>query len=149
MATVGGAGAAPVGAGAGTVTEAVQSTGFDATFRAVATALVNVFGVHGTSSKFRYSANIVYTPATRVAAGVASTKAVKTTPPINVEQGLGPDSTRRLGDALCYLDAKSLGTFVPTDEMKIQIAGTLWQIVKVNSIYSGNLVAAYELELKR
>jgi len=90
-----------------------------------------------------------YDPVTGTGSESIVTKyTVKASPPIDFEQRyIDGDSVRR-GDVRIILAAKGL-PFTPVPDMKITFDGINFSTIAVLPIYSGELVAAYDLQARK
>jgi hypothetical protein len=89
-----------------------------------------------------------YDPATG-AVTVSATKAhtVKASPPLEYNDRLVDGEIIERGDTFIFLAAKDLA-FTPVKSMNVSFDSTQWQVVAVKKHYSGNQIAAYELQLR-
>lgn len=52
------------------------------------------------------------------------------------------------GDAYLFLPKNNL-TFTPEPGLRVKVGTDIWEVVAVDSIYSGNPVALYQLQVRR
>ena len=90
-----------------------------------------------------------YDPVTGTGAeSINTTYTVKASPPIDFAQRyIDGDSVRR-GDVRIILAAKGL-PFIPIPDMKIDFDGHSFSTIAVLPIYSGELVAAWDLQARK
>lgn len=80
--------------------------------------------------------------------GAATNTVVKGSPPGPYERRFVDGDVVRLSDARTIVAAKNL-TFTPTIGIKVSFDSTDWQVVSARPMYSGEQVAAWELQLRR
>lgn len=76
-----------------------------------------------------------------------TTVVLKGSPPTPVRY-FGGDSVAREGDSRTYIASSGL-TFTPKPGLVVEIDSEKWQVVSVTPIYTGELVGAYGLLLRR
>ncbi len=102
---------------------------------------------YGTNAVFTANAGD-YDPTTGTVDSDTATHTAKVTPPQQYKQHLIDGDVIRIGDAQVYLPAQDL-TFTPAIGIMVSVAGSSWQIMNVNPIYTGDNVALYELQLRK
>lgn len=118
-----------------------MATKFDNIFRPLAKKLVNdTFGTSATLRTFSESYNVTTGKNTRTATDTT----VKISPPAPVAESRIAGVVEA-GDARTVVAASPLGAVRPSTEDALIWDSKTWQIVQVNPIVSGDLVAAYEL----
>ncbi len=70
------------------------------------------------------------------------------TPPAPYASKFIDGDTIRAGDAQVFLAAQGLA-FTPAPLQRVTIDGDVWTVVSANAIYSGDLVCAWEVGLRR
>ncbi len=109
-------------------------------------AIINKFG---RDMDFTLPLASSYDPATGTGTeSIVTTYIVKASPPIDFEQRyIDGDSVRR-GDVRIILAAKGL-PFIPVPDMKIKFDNIDFSTIAVLPIYSGELIAAYDLQARK
>ena len=77
-----------------------------------------------------------------------TTSAPPITPPEPYKTGRIDGTVVQMGDMKTLIADSGLG-FIPAIGDNLQYTGVEWQIVGINPVYSGVLVAMYELQLRR
>lgn len=77
-----------------------------------------------------------------------STQTVTASPPIEYTSRLIDGDVIKLGDVQVFVAALGL-TLTPAEKMKVTFDGEDWRAVTVKKIYSGDLIALWELQLRR
>ena len=77
-----------------------------------------------------------------------TTSSPSITPPEPYKTGRIDNDVVQMGDMKTLIADSGLG-FVPAIGDNLQYSGVEWQIVGVNPVYSGQLPAMYELQLRR
>ena len=90
-----------------------------------------------------------FVPATGKNTTVVTNYSAKISPPAPFNQNRINDTTIIQGDMSCLLAAKGFAITPTARTDKMLFDGTTWQIVAVNPIYSGEQVAAWELQLRQ
>jgi len=94
-------------------------------------------------------ASETYVPTTGgVTLGANQPYSVKATPPEPYESRYVNGDTIHADDMRIFIAAKDL-EFTPAKGQTVTIDTLKWRIVKVSPVYSGELVALYELQLRR
>lgn len=117
--------------------------------RALAKRMIAAYGANATliSSTKAYDAGTG-----RAAESTSTSTAVMITPPAPLAQGRGDRAGQGEGGGLranmtCYLAAKDLAVVPIAKDMTLQFDSRGYQIADVQRIYSGPLVALYQLDL--
>lgn len=110
--------------------------------------IVNKFGINAT-----FAVGLIepddYNPETGETTPDTPTNTIrKVTPPEKYDRYLIDGDLIKFGDCRVYLPASGL-TFDPVNGMKVTIGTSLWKIVKVEYVYSGEEIALYELQLRQ
>ena len=97
--------------------------------------------------------SVVTTPGTynddgSITGEVEATQTVTGSPPIEYSSRLIDGDVIKLGDVQVFLAALGL-TLTPAESMKVTFDGEDWKAVTVKKIYSGDLIALWELQLRR
>lgn len=104
---------------------------------------------YGKSVTFTVEAVQSYNPATgETTAATPVTHTRKVTPPTAYEQRFVDGETIRAGDMKVFVAAQGLA-FVPALDQRVTIDSVAWRIMAVGPIYTGELVALYELQLRK
>lgn len=90
----------------------------------------------------------VYSPTTGKTTDVATDYAVVVGPPSPYRQGRVDGVLVRVGDAAVMM-ARDGAPAVPVSGDRLVLDGQTWQVVNVSPTYSGQLVAVWELQLRR
>ncbi len=77
-----------------------------------------------------------------------TTYSKKVTPPEPYIEGYVPAESIKVGDTKVYLPSEDL-EFTPKNGYLVEFGATKWRMEFVNPIYSGELVALYELLLRK
>ena len=110
---------------------------------------VELIEKYGKSVTWTVTSGGTYVPATGSTSGATSTPyTVKVTPPEPYTSKFIDGDTIRVGDALIYLAAQDLA-FTPAENQHVTVDGVVWVVVRVNAIYSGDLVCLWEAGLRR
>lgn len=117
----------------------------DSVFRPLAPALINKFGTAATLRR-RTSA---FTASTGVATQTDADTAVVITPPAPFKESRIEKGLAIVGDMQCMVAAQGLAIAPSAETDHVVHAGIEWHVVDVQPVYSGNLVAAYKLHLRR
>ncbi len=72
----------------------------------------------------------------------------KVTPPQDVKSNFVDGETVKYGDALIYLPASGL-LFTPASGMTVNIDAVKWTLQSVGAIYTGELIALYEIRIRK
>ena len=124
-----------------------MATALDDILVPTAYRLINKYGQNAVFHETEVDASD-YNPATGITTiPAASTHTEKVSPPSPYNQTLIDGDLIKVGDMKIYLAAQSLG-FTPVRNMKVVAAGKTWRIVAANPLYSGEEIAAYELQLR-
>lgn len=90
-----------------------------------------------------------YDPETgKVTEGGETSETQKVSPPAKYDRRYINDDTIQEGDTIIGLPAKNL-TFTPKNGMVVKFDDTTWRIVSMNPLYTGELIALYELQLRQ
>jgi len=119
-------------------------TSLDQVFVPLATNLLNQ---HGSAATYR-KVTRVFDTATRTNTETNSDTAIKMKPPEPYSVNRINDTTVKEGDLTTMISGEAL-TFVPSSHDFIVFLGTVWQIVRVMPIVSGDSTAAYTLQLRQ
>jgi len=106
--------------------------------------LLNQFGSAATYRKITRKFNTV----TRSNTQSNSDTAIKMKPPEPYNVNRINDTTVKEGDLTTMISGEAL-SFVPSSNDFVVFLGTVWQIVRVSPIVSGDSTAAYELQLRQ
>lgn len=118
----------------------------DARFRSLARKMTGKYGKAITLRKTEST----YDPATGQTTETTTDYAVKTEPPQPYEQRYIDGQLIQTGDMRLLVAATDPGlTDTPDLEWKALMDGDTWQIVTIRPIWSGEQVAAYELQTRR
>ena len=91
---------------------------------------------------------VTYNPATGAATDSGGTTyEVKVSPPESYNARFVDGDLIRRQDTHCLLASKDL-EFVPTPGIEVSFDGQTFEVVSVESLYSGELVCAYDLQLR-
>jgi len=77
-----------------------------------------------------------------------TTETVKMSPPVPIEMKYVDGDVIKHGDVEAYLAAQDLVN-TPRNGMKVTIKGEVFQAVEASPLYSGELIAAWKLRLRR
>ncbi len=119
-------------------------TSLDQVFVPLATQLLNQFGSAATYRKITR----VFDTVTRTNKETNSDTAIKMKPPEPYNVSRINDTTIQEGDLTTMISGEAL-TFRPSSNDFIVYLGTVWQIVRVMPIVSGDSTAAYSLQLRQ
>lgn len=124
----------------------MAETNLDKTFKVKVPYLLNKMGK---SATVKVPGSVVYNPATRVStASSVVDHSVKITPPRGYKANMIDGEVIQKGDRQCLMEAQDIG-FTPTPALQIVYDSETWEIKGVEEIYSGELIAAYRLQLRR
>jgi len=109
-----------------------------------------VLATYGKNASFIVPSNAQssYDPTTGIATPSVTTYTVKIAPPELYDAQYANGDTIRIGDAKTIIAASGL-PFTPVLGIGLTIDATNWTIVDVQALYSGELIAAYELRIRR
>lgn len=117
----------------------------DAKARATAERLINKFGkpitIRRTSS--------TYNPATGSTTETTADHSGNAAPPSPYEERLIDGSLIQVGDMRVTVPARSLSIVPSTTTDTVVMDGATWQLVRVMPLFSGELVATYELQVRK
>jgi hypothetical protein len=119
-------------------------TSLDQVFVPLATDLLSRFGSAATYRKVTRT----FDPVTRTNVTSNKNTAIKIKPPEPYSVNRINDTTIQEGDLTTMISGEAL-SFVPSSKDFIVFLGTVWQIVRVMPIVSGDSTAAYELQLRQ
>ena len=103
----------------------------------------------GKNATFKVIAGADYDPLTgEVSQDGTSNIVRKIIPPMTYERKFIDGEIVQDGDLMTGIAASGL-TFTPTDGMTVSFDNTSWKIVNVQPVYSGELIALYELQLRQ
>jgi hypothetical protein len=83
-----------------------------------------------------------------VTGGTTTAHSVKASPPYPYESRYIDGDLVLVGDSRLYLAGSGLA-FTPAPGQVVTIDSAKWRVVRVNPIYSGELVAAWEVQVRR
>ena len=106
--------------------------------------LINKFGI---SVDFIEKTSKTYDRATGAGGDTPAPHTVKSSPAVDVDDSYIDNDLVRQGDSVIYLASDI--PFTPVKGIKATIYGIVWKTVKVRPLYSGDLIAAWELILRR
>lgn len=89
-----------------------------------------------------------YNPDGSVTGQVESTQTVAASPPIEYSSRLVDGDAIRQGDVQVFIAAQGL-TLTPAEKMSVTFDGQVWRAVGVKPVYSGDLIALWDLQLRR
>lgn len=89
-----------------------------------------------------------FNPDGSVTGQVESTQTVLASPPLGYASRLIDGDVIREGDVQVLLAAQGL-TLTPAEKMKVAFDGETWTAVRVKKVYSGDLIALWDLQLRR
>ncbi len=119
--------------------------------RALALDLIDRFGKEITYTKEEVGAT--YDPATgKNSGGSTSSFTIKVSPPDPYDISLVDGEIIRAGDARCLVAARAaedLGLIPDSITDKLDFGGAIWTVVGVKHIWSGDQVAAFELQVRK
>ena len=122
-----------------------MTTALDLVFVPLAKQLIGQFGASATFRRETRTYDVA--PGKPTTSDTDTTVKLKPPEPYNVSRING--STVQEGDRTTMIDSTTLGTIVPTTNDKIVYLSTVWQIVNVAPIVSGDQTAAYELQIRQ
>lgn len=123
-----------------------MATELDLELGPVVVELINEFGKDIT---FTIGGDNDYDPKTGITdQDGQTTVVVKGSPPAPVRRFFGADAVAREGDSKTFIASSGL-TFTPKPGLVVEIDSEKWQVVEVTPIYTGELIAAYGLILRR
>jgi len=104
----------------------------------------------GTDAVFKVltAGGVYQLPGSNISAPTYSDVTVKITPPSPFGAFLIDGDIIQSGDMKTLIAAQGI-TFTPVVEQRVVFASQSWRIVSVGPIYSGDLVCAYGLQLRR
>ena len=117
----------------------------DALFPGLAARLIDRFGATASLETVSKSDDL----ATGKVNETATAASVKITPPEPFTVGLIDGTLVEAGDMTTLVAAEGLNTAPHTNRDRLVFSGETWQIVGVEPIYSGDVAAAYRLQLRR
>lgn len=117
----------------------------DGLFRDLAVNLLRDFGAAGTLQRVTR----VFTVASGTTVETVTPYAVLLAPPTPVAQRLVDGTTVLASDFMTTIAAKGIVFTPEAGNVRLVFAGTTWQVVQVHALYSGDLVAAYEMVVRR
>jgi len=111
--------------------------------------ILEILEEFGKDAVFQVPATKTYDPTTGdVTEGSVTSHTKKITPPAPYKQGYVKDDLIQVGDVQVYLAASGL-TFTPTNGYAVVFDSMTWRIEYANPIYTGELVALWELLLRK
>ena len=103
----------------------------------------------GRNMDFSFPLAKSYDPATGAGSeSIFKTVTAKASPPIDFEQRYVNDDSVKRGDVKIFLAAKNL-SFTPIIDMEVKFDGISFKAIAVLPIYSGEQVAAFEVQLRK
>lgn len=117
----------------------------DDVLRPVAKDLISEFGKDLT---FIVKDTETYNPVTGVTTVGESSVVVKGSPPFPYERRYIDGDVVKEGDMETLIAAQDL-TITPDEGQRVEFDGEKWHVVSIRRIYSGSLVAAFRLQLRR
>ena len=123
-----------------------MTTALDTKLATKALALINKIG---TNMVFEVPTSSYYDPLQqKQVTQTPSNVTRKASPPLAYSSRLTQGRTVRRDDAQIFLAQSGL-TFTPVEEMKVTHAGLTWHIVQADPLYSGDDIAAWDIQLRR
>lgn len=108
-----------------------------------------VIAQYGKAVSFAVDSGGTHSASTGTVSGTSTTTySVTVTPPAPYASKFIDGDTIRDGDALIYLAAQDLA-FTPAAGQRVTIDSAVWTVTRANAIYSGELVCAWEVGLRR
>ena len=121
-------------------------TQLDKELRPVVLEIINEVG---RNMQFSFPLAKSYDPATGTGSeSIFKTVTAKASPPIDFEQRYVNDDSVKRGDVKIFLAAKNL-SFTPIIDMEVKFDGISFKAIAVLPIYSGEQVAAFEVQLRK
>lgn len=120
-------------------------TALDLTLPATALAVLTEFGKNVTFSVTSGGTN---SPSTGAVTGATTTTYTVKAYPYPYEARYVDGDVVQVGDAKLILAASGLA-FTPAPGQSVTIDAAVWRVIAANAIYSGELVAAWELQVRR
>jgi hypothetical protein len=121
-----------------------MTTAIDTLFAGIVPQMLDVYG---TAVTFTRRTGTV-SPSTRGVSGAGTeTMTTKVSPPEMVKSVAPGEGLLRVGDAKVIVRNQSI-SFAPTQDQFAAIGGVSHRVVMVKPLYSGDLVAAYEVFLR-
>ena len=103
----------------------------------------------GKSATFSVSGFSQYDPNTgEVTVGTPTTYTVKVTPPSPFDKNYQPGGTTEASDLRVYLAASGL-SFTPSNGQKVVFDSESYNVIAVETIFSGDSVALYGVRIRR
>lgn len=106
-----------------------------------------IIAKYGKSATFSASTG-TYNPASGNVANTATTYSKKIIPPYAYENKYVDGDIIKQGDMRSGVAASGL-EFTPTPGMSVEIDSATWKIIAVSPVYTGELIAMYELQLRK
>ena len=121
-------------------------TSLDRELRPAALEIINEVG---RNMDFSFPLAKSYDPVTGVGSeSICKTLTAKASPPIDFEQRYVNDDSVKRGDVKIFLAAKGLA-FTPIIDMEVKFDGISFKAIAVLPIYSGEQIAAFEVQLRK
>ncbi len=108
---------------------------------------LGLIATYGTYMEFTVPAP-TYDRTTGSVSGSGASVVRKASPPLAYSLRYADSDVVRRGDARIYVAASGL-TFTPDLNTKVVHDSVTWRVVDVNRLYSGDDLAAYELQVRR
>lgn len=129
-----------------------MTTTFDNIFRQAAVDLIKVFGV--TKGRYTVMSDPIMDDDTNTACPVENTKRMQMSPPVKYKRMDVDGTIIRSDDAKIYIAAPhweaKFHKRVPRSSDVVEVSGQTFTVVnEVNPIYSGDKVAAYQLQVRK
>ena len=115
------------------------------TLRQTAKDLVTRFGKNATLRRYTST----YDVATGRNVNTSADTAVIITPPEPVNDRWINNGTAKFGDAMCSLAAQGLSIRPDPTRDKVVFDGEEWTVIAASPVYSGELIALYNLQLRK
>lgn len=112
-------------------------------------AVLEIINEVGRNMDFSFPLAKSYDPVTGAGSeSICKTLTAKASPPIDFEQRYVNDDSVKRGDTKIFIAAKGL-SFTPVRDMTVKFDSISFKAIAVLPIYSGEQVAAYEIQLRK